>query len=246
MSTRYHLVEIGLLAVLGLAAAPERGIADPDRPPPTRDQAAPAAGARRDLNYVYFYDENSTTMSGDTRDIERVRRLRHGKEPILWFRDGGQEYVIRDPATLKQVDATWKPVREIGAQQGELGSKQGELGKAQGELGVRAGLIGTREGTLALRESALDMRASGDNLSPADKDQIARQRQELRQQQRALRKEMHAVEKPMRELGERMAVLGREMEELGRQMTAASQKAEAELRALFKRAIASGIARPAA
>jgi len=243
MNTRFRPVELGLLVVLGLAGVPDRVRADPDRATPT--VTSDRKDRDHDLNYVYFHDDNNTTMSGDMKDIERARRLRHGKEPLLWFRDAGQEYVIRDAATLKQLEVVWKPVRELGEAQGKLGSQQGELGRQQGELGTRQGVLGTRQGTLAVRESALDMRSSNDSLSPAERDQLAKRRDELRQQQRALRKEMRAFEKPMRELGDRMQVLGREMEALGQKMTAASAKAEAELRALFKRAIASGLARTA-
>jgi bla regulator protein BlaR1 len=245
MNMRFRPVELGLLAVLGLTGAAAPGLADPDRRAPAVE-ASDRDRAGRDLNYVFFYDENETTMSGNLKDIDRARKFKHPKEQLLWFREGGQEYLIRDPATLKQAEAAWKPVRELGEQQGKLGSQQGELGRQQGELGRQQGILGTRQGTLAVRESALSMRESSDALSPADKEQVARQRQELRQQQRALRKEMRALEKPMRELGDKMNVLGREMDALGRQMTAAAQKSEAEIRALFKRATSSGIARPAA
>ena len=66
-----------------------------------------------ELNYVYFQDDNHTSMSGDTRDIERARRFKQAREPVLWFRDGGQEYILRDPAVLKQAEATWRPVVAI-------------------------------------------------------------------------------------------------------------------------------------
>jgi hypothetical protein len=237
MNMRFRPVELGLLAVLGLTGAAAPGLADPDHAPAVKTS---------DLNYVFFYNDNETTMSGNMKDIDRARKFKQPKEQLLWFRDGSQEYVIRDPATLKQAEATWKPMRDLGEQQGKLGSQQGELGKQQGELGRQQGVLGTRQGTLAVRESALSMRESSDSLSPAEKDQVARQRQELRQQQRTLRKEMRALEKPMRELGGKMEALGREMEALGRQMTIASQKSEAEIRVLFKRSIASGIAKPVA
>jgi hypothetical protein len=244
MNTRSRLVELGLLTALGLAGATGHGRADPDH-------AAPAKVVREhlggNLNFIYFQDDSeSVSMSGDYKDVERVRRFRHGKEPMVWFRDGGQEYIVRDAATLKQVDATWAPVRALGKQMGELGKQQGELGRQMGELGRQQGLLGTRQGTLAVRESALDMRASSDALSPAEKDQLGRQRQELRQQQRALRKEMRAFEKPMHELGARMEPLNAEMTVLNQKMEVASAKAETELRALLKAAVAGGTARPAA
>jgi hypothetical protein len=236
MHMRLRLIELGLLAALGVTQAPRLATAEP-RPPA-------AAPEERDVNYVYFHDADHTSMSGDTKDIERARRFQQGKQPVLWFRDGGQEYVIRDPDTLAQLDAIWKPVRETGDAQGKLGTQMGELGTQQGKIGSHQGLIGTRQGTLAIRESALDMRASSDALSPADKAELASQRRALRQQQRELGKEMRALAQPMKELGDQMAVLGRQMEVLGQKMEAASHKAMAETRAALRRAIASGLAKP--
>ncbi|MEO7730036.1 MAG: hypothetical protein ABIY55_03620 [Kofleriaceae bacterium] len=236
MHLRLRLIELGLLAALGLTQAPHVAAADP-RPPATADE--------RDLNYVYFRDADHTSMSGDTKDIERARKFQQGKQPVLWFRDSGQEYIVRDPDTLVQLDAIWKSVRETGDAQGKLGTQMGELGTQQGQIGSHQGLIGTRQGTLAIREAALDMRASNDALSPADKAELDKQRRALRQHQRDLDKEMRALEPPMKALGDQMAVLGRQMEALGQKMEAASHKAMAETRAMLRRAIAAGLAKPA-
>jgi hypothetical protein len=236
---RLRLIELGLLAALGLIHAPGNAAAEPPRPTRAAD-----AHRDRDLDYVYFRGEEHTTMSGDTRDLERARRVRQGKESLLWFRDGGQEYVIRDPDTLSQADALWKPVGELGEAQGKLGSQLGNLGTQQGRLGSQQGLLGTRQGTLAVREATLEMRESNDTLSPADKAALAKQRRELRQQQRALENQMRALDKPMRELSEQMEPLGRQIEALGEKLSAASRKAEADMHALLRHAIAAGLAKP--
>jgi len=56
----------------------------------------------RDLNYVYFRDDKQPVDGPEpNKDIERARRFKQPGEQLLWFRDGGQDYVIRDPATLK-------------------------------------------------------------------------------------------------------------------------------------------------
>jgi bla regulator protein blaR1 len=237
--TRLRPLALGLFAVL--AAGGVAGEARADR---SRSSSSADPSSEPELNYVLLREGDRISMSGDTRDIERARRLRQGNEALLWLRDGGQEYVIRDPALLKQVDAAWKPVEEIGEAQGKLGSQQGELGRQQGEYGAQQGLLGTRQGTLSVREASLSMRESSDSLSDDDRAQIARQRREIRNQMRAIDKQMRAIDRPMRELGEKMNVLGREMEVLGRKMEAASHRAMADMRGLVKHAIASGAARP--
>jgi hypothetical protein len=233
MQTRLPLIELGLLAVLGFTGS---GLAIADPAPASRDEA--------ELNYVYFRDDHNTTMSGNTSDIERARKFKQPNEQLAWFRDGGQQYVIRDPATLKLLDAAWTQVTEIGDAQGKVGKQQGELGSQQGEIGNQQGVIGTRQGTLAVREASLSMREANDSLTDAERAELSKQRHELRQQQRALGKQMRALDKPMKVLGERMQVLGKEMEELGQKMAVASRRATSETRLVFKRSIASGVAKP--
>jgi hypothetical protein len=233
-----RVVELGVLATLGLAGLPHLASADPG---PT----ARVVAAEPELNYIYFQDDDRTSMSGDSRDIARAQRFRQGKETLLWFRDGGQEYVVRDPAVLKQVDATWRPVRELGEAQGKLGSQMGELGRQQGAYGAQQGVLGTRQGALAIREAALDMRSSHEQLTPAETAAIDHQRSELRKQQKALGKEMRAFKKPMRELDEQMGTLSREMDGLSQKMDLASHKARADMRSAIRQAIANGTAKPA-
>lgn len=233
-----RIAELGLVVTLGLAGLPHLASADPGA-------TARATAAEPELNYIYFQDDDRTSMSGETKDIARAARFRQGKEVLLWFRDGGQEYVVRDPVVLKQVEATGRPVRELGAAQGKLGSQMGELGRQQGAYGAQQGLLATRQGALAIREAALDMRTSHEQLTPAQTAAIDQQRAELRKQQKALGKELRAFKKPMRELDDQMGALSREMDALSQKMDAASHKAQVDMRTAIRQAIASGAAKPA-
>lgn len=229
-----RIIEIGFLALCGTAGA---GIANA-RPP------APAHTARvPDLSYILFLDNDKLTMSGNTDDIDHVRALRHGKEPLLWFRDGGVEYVVRDPATVQQVAALWKPVSELGDQMGKLGDEQGKLGEQQGKLGEQQGRLGEQQATLAGREAALDSR-DRDGASDAQRAELDRQRQELRRQQRAIDQQMRALDDQMRALDRDMRPLDDQMKVLDRKMAVVERKAEGELRTAIRRAIASGVAQP--
>src|SRR5881394_3157746 len=106
MTTRFRPIALGLLAALGVAGGSSDSFADPDRPATSSASSSASASASassassvsatcdqhdrdrdHELNYIYFYDENSTTMSGNMKDIERARRFKHAKEPLLWFRD---------------------------------------------------------------------------------------------------------------------------------------------------------------
>jgi hypothetical protein len=207
------------------------------------------------LTFVFFLDDDQTTMSGSTNDIARARRFRSGGGQLLWFRQDGREYVIRDADVLREVQAIWEPVNQLGEEQGKLGTKQGELGTRQGEigtkqgelgteqgrLGTRQGVLGTRQGTLAGREAAGLSRAERADIE-REHQAIDREMRDLDQQMRALTDKMREFDKPMRNLGDEMEVLGRQMAVLGGKMDEASREANAAMRALFERAIASGSA----
>jgi beta-lactamase regulating signal transducer with metallopeptidase domain len=221
-------------------------------------EKAPSDGAAQkqpELNYVMFEDRDSTTMSGSERDIVTAARYRRGGERLLWFREGSHEYVIRDPELLDRVVELWRPVQELGEQQGILGTRQGELGTEQGHLGTlqgevgtqqgrlgtEQGILGTRQGVMAERERTLrtdaERRAFDD-----ERRRIEREMRALDEEMRKLNDEMREYDKPMQDLGRQMEVLGKEMEALGRRMEEESRKAESGMRELLRRAISTGAA----
>src|SRR5687767_13175239 len=105
---------------------------------------------RDELRFVFMSDE-ITNMSGTRGDVERARSLRQRGETILWFMRNGQEYVVRDPEVLKQLQDLWEPVSRIGAEQGAIGAKQGAVGARQGEIGTRQGRIGAEQAQVGAR-----------------------------------------------------------------------------------------------
>lgn len=208
-----------------------------------------------DLNFVYFSGENDqTSMSGSSADRARAQRLRRSNERLLWFRRDGQEYVVRDPRVLREVEELWEPVSRIGSQQGMLGAKQsvigteqGRFGAKQGEVGAKQGIVGARQGVVAAQLGLLSAREA-QGLSSGDRRDIERQREALTRDMRALDKEMEALGRemraltPPRELNSEMSELGRRMSVLGEQMGVASRRANTGMRELTERAIRSGAA----
>jgi hypothetical protein len=178
----------------------------------TLSQPAAAVGDRP--SYVLFApDSDSTSMSGSTDDLQRARALRVGKEALLYVREGGAAYVIRDPATLRQAKALFEPEEAVGAQQGELGRQQGELGARQGRLGAEQARLGMRQANATPREAA----------------EIARQQGELGRQQG--------------ELGRQQGALGAKQGALGREQARLAQIASEKLQALLADAMRRGLAR---
>lgn len=164
-------------------------------------------------SYVLFNpDSESVSMSGSSDDVRRARALRIGGEALLYFRDGGEAYVVRDPAVLRQAKAIFKPQEEVGARQGELGRRQGELGKLQGELGAEQGRLGALQANSPPREAA----------------ELARKQGELGKRQG--------------ELGAQQGELGRQQGDLGREQARLAGIAQQQIKVLLADAVRRGLA----
>lgn len=157
----------------------------------------------------------SSTMSGSTDDLRRARALRVGREGLLYVRQDGAAYVIRDPSTLRRAEAIFAPQRAMGARQAELGSRQAALGSRQAALGAQQARLGALQA----------------NAAPGRADGLARQQDALGRQQDAL--------------GRQQDVLGRQQDALGREQDRLGREARARLGALLADAIRSGVARRA-
>ena len=220
--------------------------------------AVPEEQRERDASFVYFVDDNHTTTSGSTGDVERARQHRRGRnEPLLWFRHGNREYVVRDPSTLAAVSAIWEPVNalgeeqgrvgaeqgRIGARQGEIGAKQGGIGAEQGHIGARQGELGMRQGRLAAREASRFGRSEAQQREiDGERRAIDREMRDLDEDMRLLDAKMRELDKPMQELSDQMNVLSKEMNALSVQMEQASKRAEEQMLALFERVVKNGLA----
>ena len=170
----------------------------------------PASAA--DLSYVLVTGHGST-MSGSTDDFRRAEAFRSGDAPLLYFRENGAAYVIRDATLLSRAEAIMKPQQELGARQGELGAQQGELGRRQGELGTEQGRLGARMA----------------DSTPRQMGELGRQQGELGRRQA--------------ELGQQQAALGRRQAELGREQARLAKLAQPQFRALVAEAIRRGLAK---
>jgi beta-lactamase regulating signal transducer with metallopeptidase domain len=229
------------------AAAPQPPT--PPKPPvPPRPPKAPRlhhASATGD-EYVLLSADGSSTMSGSTEDIARAKKLLGpGEREILWFRQGGKEYVVRDPQTLKAAADLFAPQAELGKRQAALGAKQAELGSRQAALGAEQAKLGGQQAKLGAEQARV---AADEARETADgkevNDRLARQQDELSAKQDALGRQQDELGRKQDALGKQQDELGRQQDELGKQQDKLGREAEAKFRALMSDAIAKGIARP--
>jgi hypothetical protein len=179
-------------------------------PPCLAAEASRSAGA---WAYVLFIPGSpDVSMSGSMDDVRRARSLRSDGEGVLYVRQGGSAYVIRDAATLRKAQSLFEPQKALGARQGELGSRQASLGQQQSRLGAQQAQIGMRQA----------------GSSPREAEALARQQDDLGRQQNAL--------------GQQQNALGRQQNELGREQDRLGRIAEEQLHTLLGDAIRSGLA----
>ncbi|GAA4718194.1 hypothetical protein H9L13_07535 [Sphingomonas lutea] len=165
------------------------------------------------MSYVLFTDgSNSSMASGDLDDFYAARKHRASGGPMLYVRQDGQSFVIRDPAILARAQAIMAPQMELGRRQGALGDQQGELGRRQGALGGQQGQLGARMADSTPRQMA------------------------------ELGREMSALGARQSELGKQQAALGARQAELGREQSRLAELAKPQFRALVEEAIRRGVA----
>jgi bla regulator protein blaR1 len=181
--------------------------------------------------WVLVYDENSVSMSGDTKDLKLARRhLRELGPEFLWFRHDGKQYVVQDKKVIAQLEEAAKPQEELGAEQSRLGQRQSELGREQGELGRRQGELGLEQSRKAMRRAQSEM--NGERVGPSDRDA----EQDDSEAQRELSKAQQTM-------GREQQKMGAEQQKMGEQQRKLSQEFQRKVEALIASALSDGTAK---
>lgn len=176
--------------------------------------AVPALAHPSDgLSYMLLSgDGHNTMINGSWDDYRFAERYRTGNAPLLFVRNQGATYIIRDPAYLRRAEAIVAPQQKLGEQQGALGRQQGDLGRKQGKLGQEQARLG---------------RMMADT-PPRQMGELGRQQGELGRQQSAL--------------GAQQAALGKQQAALGKEQARLAELAKPQFQALVSEAIQRGVA----
>lgn len=208
-------------------------------------------------SYAIIRGDGSRQMSlnGDihSSDVEKARQQAGGKD-FLWFRHGGKDYMIDDPATLAQIEAMYKPMEDLGRQQEELGKKQEALGKQQEELGHKQEQASVPTPDMskeiaAIEESMAKLKASqGKNMTQDQFGELQERIGELQGRLGEIQGEIGARQgefgERMGELGEKMGALGEQMGELGERQGKIAQDADHKIKSIIDQSLKNGKARP--
>ena len=231
---------------LAVPAAPAAIPAPPAPPAPS----APFA-TRGTFTFVDHGNEAYALLSGDhsyavgsTEDLREAQRQRSGDEEMLWVRKGKARYVVRDPATLRQLQALHNEMSALGRAQARIGEQQGKLGEQQGALGLRQAEIAAGAARIAAERATQAARDAG--REAARGAGAAAAAAELAEQRRmdALDARQRGLSDQMRALSDRQVAFGREQAALGEKQAAASAHASREANRLIEQAIKQGLAQP--
>lgn len=192
--------------------------------------------------------DDSIKFTGHYDQLEDITRLRRELgDNFIWFRRDGRDYVIRDPALVRQARDAWQPTEPVGDRMGALGDQMevhGEKMEAIGarmerqtagsepisaemeKLGEQMGALGERMEPLTRAMLRTDDDAERDRLR-AEIDAVSAQMEALGRRMEALGAQLEAVHAPMEALGKEMELAGKPMEDLGAQMEVLGKQMEA-------------------
>lgn len=133
-------------------------------------------------------------VAGGRADSARIKELRRSvKGDFFWFRDGGKEYLVQDPAAVKRVVDAWAPMEAIGARMGGQGAEMGRHGAAMGAAGAKMALAAITFDGDKMEALGKEMEAAGKPMEAAGKkmEDLGREmEQEQRKAERTMRAEI--------------------------------------------------------
>lgn len=201
--------------------------------------------ASRD-SYVLTLGKDSMSTNLDIDSYVRMREKYTGD--FLWFRRKGTTYLIEDPATLREAQDLFAPLRALEPEQKDLGRRQEALSEKEEALEREQDALDSQIDRLTEEtgetegdwDDEFTVQDSMDAAPATDEDraEIDRALEELRSQQDALRPRQHELDAKSRELDAEERALDAREDKLERE-------AEAKLWALMDAAVKSGVAKPA-
>ena len=197
---------------------------------------------------------DSVTMSGSNSDMERARALQSTlHRNYIWFERDGKEYVIDDPALVKQAQAFFQPQEELGRKQEELGEAQEKLGEQQEKLGELQSQVKVAapdlekelarlEAELKKLQASANKELTQDELSDIQ-SRIGDVQSKFGDAQAQAGEKESALGEKQSKLGEMQSELGEKQSKLGEEQSRLGEKASRDLSKLIEEAIRSGKAR---
>ncbi|PTR28540.1 beta-lactamase regulating signal transducer with metallopeptidase domain [Luteibacter sp. OK325] len=201
----------------------------PPAPPVPAVESVDIRGGEASHALVFFGDD-VTVINGSSSDIRRAKAQRDNSNDYVWFRNGDQAWVLRDPAYVKRITTAFtrsaKPA-DMGAMSAD---KVAELDNQQAILDEQMAKLGERQAELAAQES--------DPTRPRDPGAYAAGHA-------ALGHEQAAIAQKMAQIGQQRAMQGKTQAEWGRRQAEAARQATKEVNDILAEAVRNHAAQAA-
>ncbi|MDQ0011404.1 beta-lactamase regulating signal transducer with metallopeptidase domain [Luteibacter jiangsuensis] len=211
-----------------MAAPAPMAPAAPSAPmPPT--EITTVQGGNPERSFIFFSDDIHV-MNGSGNDFRRAEAARDGADDFVWYREGKQAWVLKDPAYVKRIRDAFARSAQPADGAAMSADKQAELDREQAVLNEQMAKLAQRQAELAVQES--------DPRGPTDRAAYAAGHA-------ALGKEQAAIAQKMADIGRVRAEQGSIQAEWGRRQAEASRKATKEVDAILAEAIRNHAAKAA-
>ena len=210
----------------------------PQAPPAPNWPSLEGGGA-----YVLFLENDVTLVNGTARDYERGKTLRAGpQEQLFWFQRGGKEYILRDPALLKQLQVLFAPQMKLGQQQAVLGGMQKQLANELADLVAQQEAQGEQQAEFGLRMSQLATEQARLQEQGESTEAIEAEIQGLEEEQGSLEEPQAQLAVQRDGVQQQQQALIQQQEDVARKLDQATRAAQAQLNALVNQAVTKGTA----
>lgn len=210
---------------------------------PSRRAVRPGTGVVSE--WAYFNPARGTTSLN--MELDRIVSLsrawrREGGE-LLWFRSGGQGYLVRDPEILARARAVLQDQRDLDPEieaaerrSKSIEAREERLDREEERLEEQLERIENE------RDAIHDRRSSnrGGDFRERDRQRLS----ELRRAADAIRERMEALSPRRKAIDDELAVVSRQEQVLDRRQQALEARSDAAMLRLCREVLAAGRAQP--
>jgi bla regulator protein blaR1 len=194
-----------------------------------------------------IFDGDDFVLKGSDNDLDKVRQLHKGNEPMIWFRRDDKAYVVHDANTMRKARQAMEPVQHLAQQQGGLAGEQGELAGRQEGLADREKALADRQVQLADRRAQLEARVAELEADKAAASATRDAQAELRSldgEQAGIDRETQSIAQEAQAISARQAEMSTRQAAMSAREKAASELADQQLDRLLDDALSKGLAQP--
>ncbi|GLQ89492.1 M56 family metallopeptidase [Dyella flagellata] len=199
---------------------------------------------------LVLLDGDTVVVDGSDADLAQARRLSKADGSLLWLRENGKSYVIRNADAIRQAKDIYAQSAQLAQAQGELAGKQGELAGEQAGLAARQGALASRQSEIAGRRAAIQAQREALRAASASPDHIGDaaslegQLRGIDSEEAEVQRESKAIDQSAASLSRQEAELSQHETEMSKQQQLSSQQMDKQLDELLRNAIAKGLAKP--